>query len=245
MSEPAPASTAVLAPDVLPWDLLPLVGFDLETTGPEPEDARIVQAAILDSGPEASRHEWLVDPGVEIPAGATAVHGISTERARLEGAAAPGAVQQIADTLTAYWLAGRSVVIYNAQYDLTVLAHEMARHGLGPLTVGTVVDPLVIWRETEPYRKGKKRLSDAADRFGVDPGDAHDAVSDARAAIGVAAAVCDLAELGGLAGVDLAQRQGQWHRKWAEGFASWLVREGKDPSDVRADWPLRPVETTA
>ncbi|BDZ47063.1 hypothetical protein [Naasia aerilata] len=62
--------------------------FDLETTGIDTDTARIVSASVAvldDCGVVVERKDWLVDPGVEIPAGAAAVHGISTERARRYG----------------------------------------------------------------------------------------------------------------------------------------------------------------
>ena len=61
--------------------------FDLETTGVDVEMARIVTAciAVLDAdGAVVQRWDWLADPGVEIPEAASAVHGITTERARAE-----------------------------------------------------------------------------------------------------------------------------------------------------------------
>lgn len=60
-----------------------LVGFDLETTGTDPREARIVTAAVIEvrDGQVLGHREWLADPGVEIPADAVAVHGISNERA--------------------------------------------------------------------------------------------------------------------------------------------------------------------
>lgn len=59
--------------------------FDLETTGIDVETARIVTAhvgAIDANGSVIERSDWLVNPGVVIPPQATAVHGITTERAR-------------------------------------------------------------------------------------------------------------------------------------------------------------------
>jgi hypothetical protein len=69
------------------WHRELLIGFDLETTGTDPYEARIVTGAVIevkDGEPLGSR-DWLADPGVEIPADAVAVHGISTERAVAEG----------------------------------------------------------------------------------------------------------------------------------------------------------------
>ncbi|MGW4866231.1 hypothetical protein ACWEO6_33780, partial [Streptomyces sp. NPDC004291] len=62
-----------------PWTGHVLGGFDLETTGPEPESARIVSACLAYfAGGQLHKRTWLLDPGCEIPAGATEVHGITT-----------------------------------------------------------------------------------------------------------------------------------------------------------------------
>jgi len=63
-----------------------LVGFDLETTGTDPRQARIVTAAVTEvKGGEPVRHRaWLANPGVPIPAETTAIHGVSTEQAAAE-----------------------------------------------------------------------------------------------------------------------------------------------------------------
>ena len=64
-----------------------LAAYDIETTGTDTENDRIVTAAVSVVGgrePTESR-TWLVDPGIEIPGEATAVHGITTEKAQSEG----------------------------------------------------------------------------------------------------------------------------------------------------------------
>jgi DNA polymerase-3 subunit epsilon len=73
-----------------------LAAFDIETTGIDCESDRIVTAAVTlaGGGRPLESHAWLVDPGIEIPAGATAVHGVSTERARAEGRSPAEAVER-------------------------------------------------------------------------------------------------------------------------------------------------------
>ncbi|MFM9597389.1 hypothetical protein ACKI1O_49625, partial [Streptomyces scabiei] len=65
--------------------------FDLETTGVDVVHDRIVTAhvGVLDAdGHVIDARDWLADPGVPIPAGAAAIHGVTAERARAEGAPA-------------------------------------------------------------------------------------------------------------------------------------------------------------
>ena len=64
--------------------------FDLETTGVDVTTDRIVTAHVGLLGPDGvalRSQSWLADPGVEIPEGATAVHGITTAHARAHPAA--------------------------------------------------------------------------------------------------------------------------------------------------------------
>ena len=80
------------------WHRGRLVAFDLETTGVDVETARIVTAAVvrIDVAARTSHPtEWLVDPGIEIPAEASAIHGVTTERARAEGVDPRVAVAEI------------------------------------------------------------------------------------------------------------------------------------------------------
>lgn len=92
------------------WHREALVGFDLETTGTEPLEARIVTAAVVgvdgrDEEPVRQR-TWLADPGIRIPAQASAIHGISSERAAAEGRPAREVADEIAETLADYWRQG-------------------------------------------------------------------------------------------------------------------------------------------
>ena len=86
--------------------------FDLETTGIDVDTSRIVSAciAVLDEhGEVVKRWDWLADPGIDIPEGASAVHGITTERARAEGRPAVQVVGEIAQTLRVLFALGMPV----------------------------------------------------------------------------------------------------------------------------------------
>ena len=135
-----------------------LTVFDLETTGVDVETARIVTAciAVLDAdGSVIDRWDWLADPGVEIPEGASAIHGITTELARLDGRPTDVVVAEIAQTLRTLAGLGVPLVVYNAPYDLSLLDRECRRNELEPLPdPSAVVDPLVLDKAVDRYRKG-------------------------------------------------------------------------------------------
>lgn len=232
------------------WHRELLVGFDLETTGTDPLTSRIVTAAVTEvkDGEAVRRREWLVDPGVPIPAGATAVHGITTEHAVAYGRPAAEAADEIAGALAGYWAKGVPVVVYNAPFDLSLLAAELRRHGLPPLTervngeVGPVVDPLIIDRSLDRYRKGKRTLEAACAVYGITLDGAHDAGADALAAARVACALAERfpRECGGELW-ELHRAQTGWYAAWAADYAAWLRRRGRDENDFDLDgaWPLR------
>ncbi|KAF5293301.1 hypothetical protein FQR65_LT20098 [Abscondita terminalis] len=173
-------------PAQLPLWASHLAVFDTETTGVDTAQARIVSATIALLGPSgdtSERYDWLLDPGVEIPDAAARVHGISTEVARSSGTDAQVGVRQIVEQLLEMLERGFPVVAYNAPYDLTLLAAEARRHGVPfPETVAPVLDPLILDKQLDRFRKGKRTLEAAAAHYGVEIGLAHDAGDDAIAA---------------------------------------------------------------
>jgi DNA polymerase-3 subunit epsilon len=122
--------------------------FDLETTGIDVASDRIVTAhvGLLDGdGGVLTARNWLADPGIEIPEGASAIHGIGTARARAEGRPAPLVVAEVIDALRGLFAVGIPVVAYNAPYDFSLLKYEALRHGIEPIDrPSPVIDPLVV-----------------------------------------------------------------------------------------------------
>ncbi|MFE9558555.1 3'-5' exonuclease [Streptomyces sp. NPDC006692] len=231
------------------WHLEPLVGFDLETTGTEPLEARIVSAAIVAvRGTDVVRQRnWLADPGIRIPAQASAIHGISTERAAAEGRPAAAVADEIAETLTGYWRQGVPVVAYNAAFDLTLLAAELQRHQLpslgdrlGGAMIGPVIDPYTIDRSVDRYRKGKRTLEAVCVEYGVVLEAAHDAGADALAAVRVALAIAGRhPQVARLEPARLHDCQIQWHAQWAADFQRFLRKNGTADAVIDGAWPLR------
>src|SRR5699024_1330563 len=79
---------------------------------------RIVTAAFVESATEV--RTWLVDPGIEIPEAARAVHGITTEYAQANGAEARQGVTELCEIFSALKDAGAFVVGHIIVYDLSV-----------------------------------------------------------------------------------------------------------------------------
>ncbi|MEU0129504.1 3'-5' exonuclease [Streptomyces sp. NPDC006289] len=233
------------------WHQERLVGFDLETTGTDPLEARIVTAAVVAvDGRDAEPVRcgtWLADPGIRIPEQASAIHGISSERAAAEGRPVREVADEVAEALVEYWREGVPVVAYNAAFDLTLLAAELRRHGLpslgdrlGGREVGPVVDPYTIDRAVDRYRKGKRTLEAVCVEYGVVHGGAHDAAADALAAVRVAYAIA--ARHGSVAALgtdELHERQIAWYADWAADFQEFLRRKGTADAVIDGRWPLR------
>lgn len=218
--------------------------FDLETTGVDVETARIVTAhvgTINAEGQLVQRLDWLVDPGIDIPEQATAIHGVTTERAREQGTAAGQAVAEIVQALAAILERGVPVVAYNAAYDLTVLNREALRHGVtGLANPSPIVDPLVIDKAVDKYRRGKRTLTVTAEFYGVPLLDAHDASADAVAAGRVAQALAKAHSAQLAVDADqLHDLQVTWCHEQAMSFQDYM-RRTKDPAFVTSGaWPER------
>ncbi|MFD6735931.1 exonuclease domain-containing protein, partial [Micromonospora aurantiaca] len=99
------------------------MGFDTETTGPDPTEARIVTAALVvrGGGRDDTVMSWLINPGVPIPEEAAKIHGVDDAKAA-EGADPKEALDDIAERLVAGLRYGMPVIAFNLSFDWTVLA---------------------------------------------------------------------------------------------------------------------------
>ena len=220
--------------------------FDLETTGVDVAQDRIVTAhvGLLDgSGGVRRSRGWLADPGVDIPEGAAAIHGVTTARARAEGRPAHEVVAEVVAALRSIFEAGIPVVAYNAPFDFSLLKHEAIRHGVAPiLEPAPVIDPLVMDKAYDRYRPGKRTLAVVAAHYAVPLDGAHDASADAIAAGRVAQALAErFATRLPPTATELHTRQIAWARAQAASLTDYFVQIGRlDPGDrLDGGWPIR------
>ena len=248
-----PHSSSSDAAPATAWPFGPLLGFDTETTGVNPSQDRLVTAALIrrtertiGGDRQQSVTTWLADPGVEIPEAASAVHGVTTERVRAEGRPVAEVLAEVSDLLVTAMAAGTPVVAFNASYDLTLMEAELARHGLPTMRsrlgreLGPIADPLVLDRAVDRYRKGKRRLGDLCEVYGVQVDEAlHTAEVDVTATLDVLEALAiahpQVSELGP---EQLVAFQARAHRTWAESFNEWLARKNPSRTPAQAAWPL-------
>lgn len=165
----------------LPLDR-PLVFFDLETTGLSLVADRIVELALIRVTPRGDVLERVrrFNPGMPIPPGATAVHGITDEDVADEAPFARRA-RALADLLSEADLAGFNV----RRFDLPMLLAEFRRARV-PFDVRgrRLIDMQAIF-----HREERRDLSAAA-RFYLDRdhAEAHTALGDIRTSAAVLSA---------------------------------------------------------
>jgi DNA polymerase III subunit epsilon len=159
----------------------PLAVLDLETTGVDVRNDRIVEVAVLKFAPDSEpvRYRRLINPGIPIPAAAAAIHGITdeviAEKRRFE-AIAPRLAQLLADAD----LAGFNL----RRFDLPLLLAELRRAEVDfPLAGRAVLDVQQIYHMYEP-----RDLASAVAHY---CGRAHDGAHAAMADVEATAAVLD------------------------------------------------------
>ncbi|MFJ3105524.1 3'-5' exonuclease [Streptomyces sp. NPDC086835] len=232
------------------WYDGPLAAFDTETTGVDVEEDRIVSAAVVVQDSPGGRPRitrWLVNPGVPVPPGAIEVHGLTDDHLQRNGRWPAPVMEEIARSLAEQCAAGRPLVVMNAPFDLTLLDRELRRHRASSLSRYLdrsplcVLDPRVLDKHLDRYRKGRRTLTDLCAQYEVVLDGAHDAAADALAALEVVRAVGRRfnARLERLSPAELHTLQAVWHAGQARGLQAWFARSGT-PETVDPAWPLRP-----
>ncbi len=167
----------------LPFKLeRPLVFFDLETTGLNLKSDRIIELALIRVSPQGDVLERVrrFNPGIPIPAEATAVHGITDADVAVE---APfcARVRALEALLTDCDLAGFNI----RRFDVQMLQEEFRRCGLRfELEGRRIIDMQTIFHHEEP-----RDLSAAARYYlGREHDEAHTALGDIRTSTAVLSA---------------------------------------------------------
>lgn len=151
------------------------ISLDFETTGVDPVQDRIIQAAFIVINQTGERFTWetFINPEMHIPEDSTAVHGITDEMVK----DAP-VFSQVAARIHK-GLQNRDIIGYNPRsLDLPILDESLRRSGLKlDLTGVRVIDAAGIFFKKEP-----RTLTAAVAKYcGRSHEDAHGAAQDADA----------------------------------------------------------------
>lgn len=159
----------------------PIVFFDLETTGTDTEDDRIVSIAAVKMQPtlmqKIDERTTLINPMRPIPKQASEVHKITDDMVALKPTFA-NIYKSLLEFLKGCDFAGYNIL----NFDVPLLSAEFARCGVSWPEPGSIfVDAYTIFAEKE------KRTLEAAMQFYCNEAheDAHDALGDVRATIKV------------------------------------------------------------
>lgn len=228
---------------------LKLIVLDCETSGVNVAEDRIITCAIrvTDDKELVTQQLWVIDPGIEIPKEASEIHGMTTEWVQENGRKDVNvAIHEIYDTLRYY--SGEYVIAgYNHAFDLAMLEAEVHRHtdmiSFKSSLDTLFLDPLILDRKLDKYRKGSRKLIDVAKHYGVevDENKLHDALYDVEITEKLIPKVLNMAwkktkpdrpEMNPENFISwLQDKQGEWKKEWAEGLTKYFAREGKTEDD--------------
>ena len=154
----------------------PILSLDIETTGLDKRNDRIVELSIVWSPHAADHFTQRFNPGIPIPKAASDVHGITDVDIANEPHFTEFAAS-IADKLSHCYLTGFNLI----GYDIPMLTAEMERCGIDawPGNDVHVVDSHLIFKKREP-RTLSKAVEYYLDR---DHQGAHGAYADALASL--------------------------------------------------------------
>lgn len=138
--------------------------LDTETTGMDPTNGdRIIEIGcveLVNHLPTGRHLQLYINPEREIPAEATAVHGITNEFV----ADKPTFSQVYTEFLD--FIEGGKLVIHNAEFDMKFLNAELRSVGHAALSWSTVIDTLAMAREKFPGSPAN--LDALCRRFSID-----------------------------------------------------------------------------
>lgn len=226
------------------WIKKPLIGFDLETTGLDQVKDRLVTAALVqwEQGTVRSEQKWLADPEIEISESASSVHGITNQYAQEHGEDFRKVVKDVHRELSAAVAKQIPIVIYNASFDFPMIENHFSDLGLPRLREQfdfvPIIDPLVLDRWQDRYRKGKRKLIDVANFYQVPVTEAlHDCLADVRVTLRVLEKILTIyPAITDLSLPELYQVQSEAHKRWAQGLNDWLARQNSSRKPVSEVW---------
>lgn len=229
------------------------VAFDTETTGVQEKTDRIISASLLYYNAAhvlVRRRTWLINPGIEVPAAATAVNGLSTAYVHDMGMVARDGIAEILAALAQCVRYRMPIVAFNGSFDMTVLLHEGRRHCLAlgddfaDIFGGNMrlIDGLTMHRKAHLKWRGRRNLGALCQVYGVELGAAaHNATADVRAAAELSVKLtAESPELFEVDALSLHMAQQGWYAAQMEDLQAYLrVSRGDVSIQCPPGWPVR------
>ncbi len=138
--------------------------LDTETTGFDPaEGHRLVEIGCVELEnhvPTGKVFHTYLNPLRDVPAEATRVHGLTTEFLKNQ----PLFTEKVGDFIA--FIAGATLIIHNAEFDMKFLNAELKSCGFKPLSMAQVIDTLLMARQKFPGQPAN--LDALCRRFKVD-----------------------------------------------------------------------------
>lgn len=214
--------------------------WDTETSGVDIENDRILTVyGMVQSikGEILDEIKLTIDPGVEVPKGASDVHGMSTEWIREHGRKdASEAIWEIYHFLGKWANERVPIVGYNNSYDLGILDRELQRHKGYRLALADAeyFDPIIYDRANDKYRKGGRKLMDVAKHYGIvlDESRLHEAEYDVIVTADLAWRILKKSPW---TIPELQPLQRTWKNDWAKHLTEYFASQGKTEDD---GWPI-------
>lgn len=214
---------------------------DTETTGVDALNDRIIQLVIATADKDGNvieHWEWFINPDVPVPDEAAEVHGFTNAFLSEKGRFATVVFDEAIDVFREHYRLVQ--VAFNMNFDLTFLDAEFKRWGIADnfgaamSEYARLYDCYVTDRACDKYRKGKRKLLNLADHYGIeyDPESLHNALADVTLTAKVAVAVRNKY------GLPKNAEQTRWYRVMQDSFEEYLRRENPDV-EVNKEWPMQ------
>lgn len=160
------------------------VVFDTETSGLDFKEDKILSchAQVWENDELVHQDTWYLDWDIDVPEEASAVNGLTREWLNKHGRKdVEECILEIYETVFSVNI----IAAYNLPFDMTMLYHHAKNQGI-PIEYDIAnkdniyVDPLVIDKKVDRYRKGKRNLAVVAEHYGfeVEESRLHDATYD-------------------------------------------------------------------
>ncbi|HOL22155.1 MAG TPA: 3'-5' exonuclease [bacterium] len=153
-------------------DITELVVLDVETTGLDPVEGRIVEIALIriKEGRIIEKLVTLLNPEIRIPPDVSSIHGITDEQIK-DAPFFRDIAGKVLDIINK-----KTLLVHNADFDIPFLKKELSRCGL-ELSGIKIIDTLAIARNHFCFPNNS--LSTIAAYYNIDTSGSHRAEADA------------------------------------------------------------------